>query len=188
MREGRDHRRSVWDCPGSNAQGPHRMRTANPAKMGAVSDTRVLVVDDEANITDLVATALRYEGFDVEVASTGTDALRAAETFRPDLMVLDIMLPDRDGFAVVQRLRRRPPRARRVPHRARLHRREGEGPHGRRRRLRDEAVQPRRARRRVRGVAAHRRDQRRHLGPARVRRPRARRRHARGVARPHASS
>jgi len=73
--------------------------------MAAVSETRVLVVDDEANITDLVATALRYEGFDVEVAATGTDALRAAETFRPDLMVLDIMLPDRDGFAVVQRLR-----------------------------------------------------------------------------------
>ncbi len=73
--------------------------------MGRVSETRVLVVDDESNITDLVATALRYEGFDVEVASTGTDALRAAESFRPDLMVLDIMLPDRNGFQVVQRLR-----------------------------------------------------------------------------------
>ena len=70
-----------------------------------MTDTRVLVVDDEPSITDLVATALRYEGFDVEIAGTGTDALRAAETFRPDLMVLDIMLPDRDGFAVVQRLR-----------------------------------------------------------------------------------
>ena len=70
-----------------------------------MTDTRVLVVDDEANITDLVATALRYEGFDVEVASTGSDALRAATAFRPDLMVLDIMLPDRDGFAVVKRLR-----------------------------------------------------------------------------------
>ncbi len=81
------------------------MRTVNPAKMARVSDTRVLVVDDESNITDLVATALRYEGFDVEVASTGNDALRAAESFRPDLMVLDIMLPDRDGFQVVQRLR-----------------------------------------------------------------------------------
>src|SRR6476661_8203606 len=72
---------------------------------GSVAETRVLVVDDEANITDLVATALRYEGFDVEVASTGSDALKAAAAFRPDLMVLDIMLPDRDGFAVVQRLR-----------------------------------------------------------------------------------
>ncbi len=70
-----------------------------------MADTRVLVVDDEANITDLVATALRYEGFDVEVANTGSDALKAAETFRPNLMVLDIMLPDRDGFAVVQRMR-----------------------------------------------------------------------------------
>ena len=70
-----------------------------------MGDTRVLVVDDEANITDLVATALRYEGFDVEVAASGGAALLAAETFRPDLMVLDIMLPDRDGFQVVQRLR-----------------------------------------------------------------------------------
>jgi two-component system, OmpR family, response regulator len=70
-----------------------------------MGDTRVLVVDDEANITDLVATALRYEGFDVEVAASGGAALHAAETFRPDLMVLDIMLPDRDGFQVVQRLR-----------------------------------------------------------------------------------
>jgi two-component system OmpR family response regulator len=65
----------------------------------------VLVVDDEPNITDLVATALRYEGFDVEVAGTGTDALRTAATFRPDLLVLDVMLPDRDGFALLERLR-----------------------------------------------------------------------------------
>ena len=70
-----------------------------------MTDTRVLVVDDEANITDLVATALRYEGFSVEVASNGTEALRSAEKFRPDLVVLDVMLPDRDGFAVVKRLR-----------------------------------------------------------------------------------
>src|SRR3954454_16311528 len=70
-----------------------------------MGDTRVLVVDDEANITDLVATALRYEGFAVEVAGNGTDALRSAEKFRPDLVVLDVMLPDRDGFAVVKRLR-----------------------------------------------------------------------------------
>ena len=70
-----------------------------------MADTRVLVVDDEANITDLVATALRYEGFSVEVACNGTEALRSAEKFRPDLVVLDVMLPDRDGFAVVKRLR-----------------------------------------------------------------------------------
>jgi two-component system OmpR family response regulator len=67
--------------------------------------TRILVVDDEENITDLVATALRYEGFDVAVAGNGTDALREATTFRPDLLVLDVMLPDRDGFALLARLR-----------------------------------------------------------------------------------
>ena len=70
-----------------------------------MTDTRVLVVDDEATITDLVATALRYEGFSVEVAANGSDALRSAEKFRPDLVVLDVMLPDRDGFTVVKRLR-----------------------------------------------------------------------------------
>ncbi|HEX6596070.1 MAG TPA: response regulator transcription factor [Acidimicrobiales bacterium] len=67
--------------------------------------TRILVVDDEPNITDLVSTALRYEGFDVEVASDGRSALSAGQTFRPELMVLDVMLPDLDGFSVVRRLR-----------------------------------------------------------------------------------
>jgi two-component system OmpR family response regulator len=70
-----------------------------------VSATRVLVVDDEPSITELVATALRYEGFAVETAANGAEALRAAAEFRPDLLVLDVMLPDRDGFAVLQRLR-----------------------------------------------------------------------------------
>jgi two-component system OmpR family response regulator len=67
--------------------------------------TRILVVDDEPNITDLVGTALRYEGFDVEVADTGRSALAKGQTFRPELMVLDVMLPDLDGFDVVRRLR-----------------------------------------------------------------------------------
>jgi two-component system OmpR family response regulator len=67
--------------------------------------TRILVVDDEPNITDLVGTALRYEGFDVEVAATGRSALAKGQTFRPELMVLDVMLPDLDGFDVVRRLR-----------------------------------------------------------------------------------
>jgi two-component system, OmpR family, response regulator len=65
---------------------------------------RVLVVDDEANITDLVATVLRYEGFDVRSASSGREGLRAAESFRPHLVVLDVMLPDLDGFEVQRRL------------------------------------------------------------------------------------
>jgi two-component system OmpR family response regulator len=65
---------------------------------------RVLVVDDEANITDLVATVLRYEGFEVQSASSGREGLRAAESFRPHLVVLDVMLPDLDGFEVQRRL------------------------------------------------------------------------------------
>jgi len=73
----------------------------------ATAGARVLVVDDESNITDLVATVLRYEGFDVDVAGTGWDALRKASSFRPDLVVLDLMLPDHDGFEVHRRLRDR---------------------------------------------------------------------------------
>ena len=65
---------------------------------------RILVVDDEASITDLVATVLRYEGFRVETAPTGRKALTVATSFRPDLIILDIMLPDLDGFAVQARL------------------------------------------------------------------------------------
>jgi two-component system OmpR family response regulator len=72
--------------------------------MGTTAE-RILVVDDEPNITDLVATALRYEGFDVAVAGTGSDAIREASMFRPDLIILDVMLPDRDGFELLTRLR-----------------------------------------------------------------------------------
>ena len=72
----------------------------------AVAQSRVLVVDDEPSIVDAVATALRYEGFDVQEAETGRAALKAAETWRPDLIVLDIMLPDLDGLEVTRRMRR----------------------------------------------------------------------------------
>jgi two-component system, OmpR family, response regulator len=65
---------------------------------------RVLVVDDEESITQLVATVLRYEGFEVECAADGRSAVRAAQSFRPDLVVLDVMLPDWDGFEVYRRL------------------------------------------------------------------------------------
>ena len=66
---------------------------------------QVLVVDDEPSIVDAVATALRYEGFDVHVATTGRSALTAAQEAPPDLIVLDIMLPDLDGLEVTRRLR-----------------------------------------------------------------------------------
>lgn len=79
-----------------------------PGSQQATTDdaerTRVLVVDDESNITDLVATVLRYEGFDVQTAATGRDALKAVTSFRPALVVLDIMLPDLDGFEVQRQL------------------------------------------------------------------------------------
>jgi two-component system OmpR family response regulator len=65
---------------------------------------RILVVDDEPSITDLVATVLRYEGFRVQVAGSGRKALQAATAFRPHLVVLDVMLPDLDGFEVQRRL------------------------------------------------------------------------------------
>jgi two-component system OmpR family response regulator len=66
--------------------------------------TRVLVVDDEPAIRELVTTVLRYEGFDVAAAETGREALTEVERFRPHLVVLDVMLPDLDGFDVQQRL------------------------------------------------------------------------------------
>jgi two-component system, OmpR family, response regulator len=66
---------------------------------------RVLVVDDEPAITDLLSTALRYMGYDVTTARTGMSALDAASRTPPDVIVLDVMLPDIDGFEVCRRLR-----------------------------------------------------------------------------------
>jgi two-component system OmpR family response regulator len=65
---------------------------------------RVLVVDDEPNILDVLSMALRFQGFDVETAATGEQALAAVTAFRPQLMVLDVMLPDLEGFEVARRL------------------------------------------------------------------------------------
>ena len=66
---------------------------------------RVLVVDDEPSIVDAVATALRYEGFETIEVGTGRSAVAAAQDQRPDLIILDVMLPDFDGFEVCRRLR-----------------------------------------------------------------------------------
>ena len=65
---------------------------------------RVLVVDDEENIRDLIAMGLRYEGFEVQTEDNGRAALNAVPAFRPDLIVLDVMMPDLDGFEVCRRL------------------------------------------------------------------------------------
>lgn len=68
---------------------------------------RILVVDDERNIADVISIALRYAGYEVETAADGGAALEAVESFRPDLVVLDVMLPDLDGFEVAKRMRER---------------------------------------------------------------------------------
>jgi two-component system OmpR family response regulator len=66
---------------------------------------KVLVVDDEENISFLVASALKLDGCEVRVAATGRDAVDATEKFAPDAIVLDVMLPDFDGFEVLRRIR-----------------------------------------------------------------------------------
>ena len=73
--------------------------------MGTDSEARRLVVEDEPNIRELLATSLRFAGFEVHTASNGTEAIRLAGSLEPDLVVLDVMLPDLDGFAVTRRIR-----------------------------------------------------------------------------------
>ena len=65
---------------------------------------RILVVDDEPNIVDVISMALRYQGFDVASAQSGTEAIQQVGAFKPHLMVLDVMLPDMEGFDVAERL------------------------------------------------------------------------------------
>lgn len=66
---------------------------------------RALVVDDEAALSELLSMALRYEGWEVQTASNGLEALTAVRSFDPDVMVLDIMMPELDGMSVLRRLR-----------------------------------------------------------------------------------
>ncbi|WP_309081237.1 response regulator transcription factor [Zhihengliuella sp.] len=69
------------------------------------AEARLLVVDDEPNIRELLATSLRFAGFEVFAAANGREALELAESEQPDLAVLDVMLPDMDGFTVTRKLR-----------------------------------------------------------------------------------
>jgi two-component system, OmpR family, response regulator len=86
------------------------MATTGAQAAQSPEPARILVVDDEDSITQLVSTVLRYEGFEVECAADGRSAVRVAEEFRPDLVVLDVMLPDWDGFEVYRRLAGNAPR------------------------------------------------------------------------------
>ena len=70
-----------------------------------INGQRILVVDDEPSISDLISTSLRFVGFDVRTAATGSQALSVAEEFKPCAIILDVMLPDQDGFEVCRQIR-----------------------------------------------------------------------------------
>jgi two-component system OmpR family response regulator len=72
-----------------------------------MAGARLLVVDDDPHISELLVTTLRFAGFDVTSAGSGQEALRAADEFQPAIAILDVMLPDIDGFEVIRRLRQR---------------------------------------------------------------------------------
>ncbi len=69
------------------------------------AEARLLVVEDDPNILELLSASLRFAGFDISTAMSGTEAVGAARDHRPDLIVLDVMLPEFDGFEVIRRLR-----------------------------------------------------------------------------------
>jgi two-component system OmpR family response regulator len=85
--------------------GDSTMSDLLPPTNGQAPEARLLVVDDEPNIVELLSTSLRFAGFAVATAMTGNDAVRSVERHRPDLVLLDVMLPDVDGFVVLRRLR-----------------------------------------------------------------------------------
>jgi two-component system OmpR family response regulator len=72
--------------------------------VSATPEAKLLVVEDDANIVELLSASLRYAGFEVTAARDGREALRVAREFQPDLMVLDVMMPGMDGFEVVRRM------------------------------------------------------------------------------------
>src|SRR3954447_17288494 len=97
----RPSKRSSWPSARRSQETP---RNLSHNDLVSDSPVKVLVVDDEPNIVDVISMALRYEGFEVASAGTGQDALAQVDAFKPNLMVLDVMLPDMEGFEVAQRL------------------------------------------------------------------------------------
>jgi len=89
------------DQPGVAAAGAR----APLARRADGSPIRVLVVDDEPSLAELLASVLRYEGWEIQTAGDGAGAVRKAREFRPDAVVLDVMLPDFDGLEVLHRVR-----------------------------------------------------------------------------------
>jgi two-component system OmpR family response regulator len=70
-----------------------------------MAKTRVLIVDDEPNIRDLLATSLRFAGYEIQTAANGAQAVAAVTESEPDIILLDVMLPDMNGFSVTKKLR-----------------------------------------------------------------------------------
>jgi two-component system, OmpR family, response regulator len=89
---------------GQGGSAPGTVRDADGQRADR-TPARVLVVDDEPSLAELLSSVLRYEGWSVRTAGTGADAVRTAREFRPDAVVLDIMLPDFNGLEVMRRLR-----------------------------------------------------------------------------------
>jgi len=95
----------VSSLSSGTVMGDETMSDLLPPTNGRTPEARLLVVDDEPNIVELLSASLRFAGFEVVTAMTGGDAVRAVERHRPDLVLLDVMLPDVDGFVVLRRLR-----------------------------------------------------------------------------------
>ena len=83
--------------------------TTDPLLRPDGTPIRVVAVDDEPSLIELLSMAMRYEGWDVHTATTGTEAVRVAREVRPDALVLDMMLPDFDGLEVMRRVRTEQP-------------------------------------------------------------------------------
>ena len=91
--------------PANSAGAGGTSRLGRYARTGRdMNEARLLVVEDDPNIVELLSASLRYVGFEVATALDGHQALKVAQAFRPDLMVLDVMMPGLDGFEVVRRM------------------------------------------------------------------------------------
>src|SRR5215468_7647962 len=100
----------AWTAEVSDMAGQQPGAAASGAQAPALlradgTPIRVLVVDDEPSLAELLASVLRYEGWEIQTAADGSSAVRAARAFQPDAILLDIMLPDFDGVEVLRRVR-----------------------------------------------------------------------------------
>src|SRR3954447_14135846 len=94
---------AIVTTPGGGPAGGGQLRHPDGGPV------RVLVVDDEPTLAELLCMALRYEGWEVRTAADGRSAVKAARDFTPDVVILDVMLPDLDGLEVLRKLRARTP-------------------------------------------------------------------------------